>query len=309
MTISVIDPIGRAVERTTRILFQPFDLTKWLTLGFCAWLATLGEGGGGGGGGGGVPTGDPQLVGGKLDTAREWALAHIVLLSVIAGAALLLILLTSALMVWLKARGRFMFIDGIVHDRGAVKEPWRVFREVANRVFVFELILTLACLVASGVAVGFGLYLAWADIAAGRFEASALSGIVFGVSLLVATGLVGGLIGWVLNNFIVPALYLHGGSVGDGWAMVRGELFADRAGTIFLYMLMRIGLSLVVGVCAVCLTCATCCMTVIPYVGTVILLPLFVFLRCYNLSFLEQFGERWRFYRFELDALPSPPTS
>ena len=32
MTISVIDPIGRAVERTTRILFQPFDLTKWLTL-------------------------------------------------------------------------------------------------------------------------------------------------------------------------------------------------------------------------------------------------------------------------------------
>jgi hypothetical protein len=56
-------------------------------------------------------------------------------------------------------------------------------------------------------------------------------------------------------------------------------------------------------------------MTVIPYVGTVILLPLFVFLRCYNLSFLEQFGERWRFYRFELErgtlrrAIPGPPTS
>ena len=32
----------------------------------------------------------------------------------------------------------------------------------------------------------------------------------------------------------------------------------------------------------------------IPYLGTVILLPLFVFLRCYSLCFLEQFGPSWR---------------
>jgi len=29
------------------------------------------------------------------------------------------------------------------------------------------------------------------------------------------------------------------------------------------------------------LTCMTCCIAVLPYIGTVILLPLFVFLRAY----------------------------
>ncbi len=47
MNISVTDPIGRAIERTKRILFRPFQWRKWFVLGFCAFLAQLGEGGGG----------------------------------------------------------------------------------------------------------------------------------------------------------------------------------------------------------------------------------------------------------------------
>src|SRR5512138_214223 len=47
--INVIDPVGRALDRVNLMLFQPFDLGKWFTIGFCAWLAVLGEGGGGGG--------------------------------------------------------------------------------------------------------------------------------------------------------------------------------------------------------------------------------------------------------------------
>jgi hypothetical protein len=47
--ISVTDPISPALERVKQILFRPFDLGKWFTIGFCAWLAMLGEGGGGGG--------------------------------------------------------------------------------------------------------------------------------------------------------------------------------------------------------------------------------------------------------------------
>ena len=43
MTISVIDPVSPAIERTKLVLFQPFDLGKWFKLGFCAFLATLGD--------------------------------------------------------------------------------------------------------------------------------------------------------------------------------------------------------------------------------------------------------------------------
>ena len=45
--IEIFKPFGEAVELMKKILFQPFDLKKWLVIGFGAWLANLGSGGGG----------------------------------------------------------------------------------------------------------------------------------------------------------------------------------------------------------------------------------------------------------------------
>jgi len=47
--ISITDPIGLAMERVRQVLFSPFDLGKWFVIGFCAWLAGLGERASGGG--------------------------------------------------------------------------------------------------------------------------------------------------------------------------------------------------------------------------------------------------------------------
>ncbi|HLX94273.1 MAG TPA: hypothetical protein VKU37_00855 [Verrucomicrobiae bacterium] len=43
--ISVAEPVSPALEQVKRVLFRPFDLGKWFTIGFCAWLAQLGESG------------------------------------------------------------------------------------------------------------------------------------------------------------------------------------------------------------------------------------------------------------------------
>ncbi|NUQ50006.1 MAG: hypothetical protein HUU27_08825, partial [Phycisphaerae bacterium] len=65
MNPSVTEPISQAFERTKQILFQPFDLGKWCLLGFCDFLAQLGEGGAssfqfpGGGPGAPGPPGPP----------------------------------------------------------------------------------------------------------------------------------------------------------------------------------------------------------------------------------------------------------
>src|SRR5882672_914946 len=48
--ISVTAPVSLALERVKQVLFRPFDLGKWFVIGFCAWLALLGEQGGGGAG-------------------------------------------------------------------------------------------------------------------------------------------------------------------------------------------------------------------------------------------------------------------
>ena len=43
--IQIFKPFGEAFELMKKILFQPFDLKKWLVIGFAAWLANLGGGG------------------------------------------------------------------------------------------------------------------------------------------------------------------------------------------------------------------------------------------------------------------------
>jgi hypothetical protein len=59
---------------------------------------------------------------------------------------------------------------------------------------------------------------------------------------------------------------------------------------------MKIVLGMVVGFFAVALTCLTCCIVAIPYVGSVILLPLTVFMQAYPLYFIEQFGPTWNVF-------------
>ena len=57
-----------------------------------------------------------------------------------------------------------------------------------------------------------------------------------------------------------------------------------------LYVLIRFIISLVVVLIALTICCMTCCIVLLPYLGTVITLPLWVFKRCYSLYFLGQFG-------------------
>lgn len=73
--------------------------------------------------------------------------------------------------------------------------------------------------------------------------------------------------------------------------------------TFFLYFLMKVVIGIAVGFLAMGATCLTCCIVAIPYVGSVILLPLSVFMQAYPLCFIEQFGPKWQFFSSE----PSTP--
>ena len=42
--IEIFKPFGEAFELMKKILFQPFDLKKWLVIGFAAFLASLAGG-------------------------------------------------------------------------------------------------------------------------------------------------------------------------------------------------------------------------------------------------------------------------
>jgi hypothetical protein len=68
------------------------------------------------------------------------------------------------------------------------------------------------------------------------------------------------------------------------------DLVASHPGPILLYVLFLLLLAVAVVVISCAVACATCCIAAIPYVGTVILLPVPVTLGAFSLLFLRQFG-------------------
>ena len=101
----------------------------------------------------------------------------------------------------------------------------------------------------------------------------------------------------------MPLMYLRGYSIGPAWGEFRGSILSGHVGSIVLFYLMKFVLGIATAVAAMLLTCLTCCIAAIPYLGTVIMLPLFVFHRSYSLYVLRQFGQE---FNLIVDIAPQP---
>lgn len=292
--ISVTAPIELAIGRTKKILFQPFSAEKWFVLGFCAFLANLTGGGGSGGYRGGNLFRQSQASKQAFQKLADWIASHLLLVFGIGLLVLALVLALVALFQWLSSRGQFMFLDGVVHNRARVTEPWRRFRDLGNSLFLFRFLLGL---------VGFGSFLiiglmAWLiarpDIAAKRFGGLALAAVLVGAVLLLIVGLAFALVDLLLMDFVVPIMYRLNLKTVEAFSVFRQEILPSHTGTFVLFYLMKLALGIAAAVVLVAGTCLTCCIAGLPYLSSVFFLPLFVFFRCYSLCFLEQFGEQWR---------------
>jgi hypothetical protein len=294
MALSVVNPVGSAFERMKVILFQPFDISKWFVLGFCAFLAYFGQGGGGAN-----PIGqwqNGQESGPSASEIARWVESNIGMILV--GGLLLscVVLLLLVVVTWLSSRGKFMFLDGVVRNRAAVVEPWKVFGALANSLTGARVALAMASWLTMLVLLVIAAYIVWPDLRADEFGGRAVTGLIFFVVGFFSMGLVFGVLGMVIEDFVTPAMYLTGLPFVEAWRLVMTEVVGGSVGTIVLYFIMKIVIGIAVGVISVVAVCATCCIAAIPYLGTVILLPVYVFLRCYSLCFLEQLGPDWRFF-------------
>jgi hypothetical protein len=222
-------------------------------------------------------------------------------------AVLVLGVVIGALLLWVSSRAKFMFIDCIVKDVAAVEEPWRRFRERGKDLFWIRFWLSLVELAVALVGLGLGGALAWPDIVRGELEHSAILGLVVGLGVIVLGSIPLGIAGALIEDFVVPAMYARDESVRPAWERVKSEVIRGNVVTIFLYYVVKFVIGLVAGVIAVAAMCLTCCLAALPYLSSVVLLPVFVFTRGYSLCFLEQFGPDWRFFPAgdpELSARP-----
>jgi len=80
----------------------------------------------------------------------------------------------------------------------------------------------------------------------------------------------------------------------------------DYPGEITLYCLFWIALAIAIAMASCVVILATCCIALIPYIGTVIMLPIFVLLRAFGLRFIGQFGPDYDVWASNVEAPPPP---
>jgi hypothetical protein len=283
-------------------LFRPFDAGRWLTIGFCAWLAMLGQGGGGGGGGGGNYGGGGRHHGGHelrhgLRQAWEWIQDNLYWLLPVVVGLVLIGLLIWALITWLSSRGQFMFLHCVATNRAEIRVPWRNYARQANSLFWFRLGLGLISFVIIVPAVIAAIVMILTMVANEAVHAPLLLGTLGAIGAAVLFGILFALIEKFTLDFVVPIMALRTRSWRQAWGEFSGVLSAHKF-SFLVYILFQIVLAIVVGIGIFALVIMTCCIAgcllAIPFVGTLLLLPVLVFDRAYSLYYLEQFGDAYR---------------
>jgi hypothetical protein len=295
--IEIFKPFGEAFELMQKILFQPFDLAKWCVIGFAAFLA----GGANFGLGFRLPSGNWNTPANassfpRLEHLPGWLIALIAF-------ACLIVLAIIVVLSWVKARGVFIFTDCIVRNRGAIVEPWKEFRREGNSLFLFSWLVVLLFLVIVALA---SLALIFPMISFGKDTPSHDIGFFIGLIFFFAVIFFAAVAWCFVSLFMVPIMYRR-----CCRALVAlqesASLMMAYPVPILLYFLFLIVLAIgsVIAACAV--TCLTCCVAAIPYVGTVILLPILVLFRAFLLLFLRQFGPDHDVWAGVQPAGPAPP--
>jgi hypothetical protein len=300
MRPSVVEPVSRAMDRTARILFQPFDLRKWFVLGFCAWLAYLGENAGGGGNVGNRFRDHGEDFQDVVWSAWEWVRDHLGLVLVLA----ILLFALGILILWISSRGKFLFVDGVIRDRAAVAEPWREFAPLGNSLFWMRLAVSVLF---SAVFLGLVVLMMRDLLAMGLgerdFGTADVLAILAWVAAFVPFVLVAALVQLVFEDLVVPIMWLRRlssiAATKEAFAFVSGNFWI-----FVLYVLFKVLLAIAVALVGCIVVCLTCCIAALPYIGVVVLLPLYVFGRSYSLEFLAQFGPD---YAGLAPALPPAP--
>jgi hypothetical protein len=298
MDIAYFEPFNRAWGRMKTALFKPFDLRKWFIIGFSAFLAKLAEGGRG-----------PNSSGWSEDSsfrefldfpnkASEWLVSNPGWFVGIVFIGLFVITLIIVL-IWLSSRGKFMFLDNVVHDRAEIAKPWKQYSMEGNSLFLWRLIFFLVC------AVVFTSYIIFFFISASNlyegsyYERVPVVFIVMMVLLFVLTGIVVGFISMFLNSFVAPIMYKNNIKATQAWSRFL-SLFRQYPFHFILYGLLVFVLSIVAVIFVVVAGLLTFCigflLLVIPYIGTVVTLPIWYTFRAFSLEFLAQFGPEYEIF-------------
>ena len=213
-----------------------------------------------------------------------------------------LYLLVWLVLNWVGCRGQFMFLDNIVRNRAAIVAPWQRYAWQGNVWFLVHVGLIALSMGLLVVAAGVFFALDWPWISAERIPSGAeLTVLGIFVAALVMVWIVYAAAMFLIHSFVIPLYFRQTMSLGAAFGTV-GRLVVSRFLSIFVYVLVSFGLQLAGGILALLILVIACCLicwlTCIPCIGTMafsfvlcqLILPISIFLRCFQLDCLAQFG-------------------
>ncbi|WP_256623389.1 DUF7544 domain-containing protein [Methanolobus chelungpuianus] len=258
MSWYVLDALDRAIERTRKCLFEPFDFWKWMRLAVIVLL--LGGLGSSGGNGSNYSYGEsdmgpfsdvPAGIAGPLQGIYNMYSANA--FEIIAGLILFFIVIIL-LFSYISSVMEFVFVESLVKNEVRFREYSRRYLGKGFGLFLFRLILGLLMLAIIAAIVMSFLYPAMA----GSADVSNIpdSSIVAFVLVLLAVILVLALIIGLVNSLIglsIPVALYTNNNIFRAFSMVLRK-FRQDAGQIVLYwigrMILGIAAAIVVGILA-----------------------------------------------------------
>lgn len=296
MNIEYLAPLSRGFDRMKHALFKPFDLNVWMRVGFTAFLAGLLDGNGGSSGNNKGGGGDADF-GEILDAPyqlSEWLFDNPGWFFLITFGAFCIFAIIVVFN-WLSSRGKFMFLDNVVHNRALVSKPWHDFKNLGNSLFLWRFVYGLICFI---VIIGFLGFL-WNSTSSRFWDSSGdipwfhlfQMGLLFILVVLTIS-----YIEVMLDSFVIPIMYKQNLSATQAWKTFLDLHWANFAHFI-LFGLLAFMIMIAIIVMVILFGLFTCCigflLLAIPYINSVVLLPISYSLRAFSLEFLAQFGEEW----------------
>lgn len=292
---SCLDAVSLAFARMMKILFKPFDIARWFSLGFCAWLAYIGTQSSYNFN----PQGTASL--GSLRQQFDHALDKAVAPSVGAAewalvcGAVVVGLLLALVLCRLRSRGDFMFLHRWYRPDASISQCWSASRAAGRELFVWRVYFFLITFLL------FALDAVWAYATVLKPYLSAgkewndvllppLIGCVTGTVLL---GVVVECVAHMTKAFVVPVMYWHGVTASRAWLVVFA-LCNQYPFAVMAYFACGVACAVAAGCAILVFGFLTCCVgfipMILPYFGAVVLLPYYLFSRGYAVCFLSQ----WR---------------
>jgi len=302
MNIAYFEPLNRGWHRMVQALFQPFDIKKWFVVGFSVFLAQLLDDGSSAGGGYRFDNKDngwdnidkvadlPQTVLNWLADNPIWAI--IIMIGIVVLIAVLIVL------TWISSRGKFMFLDNVVHNRALITEPWNRFRHLGNSLFLWRLGFGIITILVFTIFAASAFFILKIDEG---FEINLPSIILLGLLFLLIIAILIFII-IMLNSFVIPIMYKNDIKINAAWKeyskILWPNFFSFILYTLF-FAVLYIAAAIVIVVAGFAMCCVGFILLVIPYINTVITLPIAYTFRTFSLEFLAQFGSGYTLFPSE----------